>query len=227
MLQSNTWNHDVRQREQRAEGASPVTMSKRYWDLDWSNHLPWAFEDVRVETATAEEATAFIGVHYAKIFAPVGGERRFLADPLTEAKRRFLLELDLFAFRNQNDMVGLLMAQPSDWTSYYFRTVAILPEYRDRRLLSRFLERVYEPLRDAGVERVEGDCSPTNLPMARVLVGQGYVVTSTSNSERWGLVLRYSKFLTDDANEAFKRQYCLTSPALSRGDNRTTERRTL
>jgi hypothetical protein len=185
-----------------------VPMSKRFWDLDWSRLLPWHFGDVALECGTFEDVLPFIRDNYARIFGREGAEARFLADPMTVAKRRFGEEMDIFLFRTAGRIVGVLMSHPTDWTSYYMRSVAILPEYREQRLLTRFMERSYEPLRTAGVERIEGECSPTNLPMMRMLVGQGFLVTSTANSERWGATVRVTKFLREEAESVFARQFC-------------------
>jgi hypothetical protein len=106
----------------------------------------------------------------------------------------------------------LLLANPLDWSTYYMRSVAMLSEFRERRLLTRFMERSYEPLREAGVERIEGECSPANTPMMRMLVGQGFLVTSTTNSERWGSTVHFTKFLSEEADTVFRRQYCYVPP---------------
>lgn len=187
--------------------AAPVTLSQRYWGLEWSSVLPWQFDDITVESATFDEAMPFIKEHYARIFGGGAGEARFLASPMTAAKHRFCAETDIFLFRAPGRIVGLFMAHPSDWSTYYIRSVAVLPEFRERRLLTRFMEHSYAPLARAGVERVEAECSPGNTPVMRVLVGQGFFVTSTANSERWGATVRFTKFLAEEAETVFVRQF--------------------
>ena len=203
---------------------APVRMSQRLWGLDWSRVLPWQLEDVVVESGTADEALRFVETHYAEIFGATG-EQRFLADPLTDAKRRFCAEMDVVVFRHERRIVGILMAHPSDWSTYYMRTVAILPQYRERRLLTRFMDACYAPLRDAGIQRIEGECSPLNAPMMRMLVGQDFIVTSTSATDRWGTLVRFTKFLSQEAQQTFRRQ--LTSlPAGENSNRKQNERRT-
>jgi hypothetical protein len=142
---------------------------------------------------------------------------------MSEAKHRFCTESDAFLFRVGSRPVGLLLANPVDWSTYYMRSVAILSEFRERHLLTRFMERSYEPLRKAGVERIEGECSPANTPMMRMLVGQGFLVTSTANSERWGSTVRFTKFLTEDSEAVFLRQF--SSLPLKKKLTTTVERR--
>ena len=110
-------------------------------------------------------------------------------------------------FRVGDRPAGIFMGHPSDWTTYYIRSAALLPEFRDRRMMSQHVARLVEPLRAVGIERVEAECSPANVPVVRLLTTLGYVVTATTNSERWGVLLRFTKFLTDDAKAVFMRQY--------------------
>jgi hypothetical protein len=204
-----------------------LPMSQRLWNLDWRSVLPWHFDDGRAEFASAEEALPFIRDHYAAIFGQKDLEGRFLPSPTTEAKRRFFAEMDYFILRVGERDAGIVLGHPSDWTTYYVRSAALLPAYRDRHLLTQFSERLYEPLRASGVERIEAECSPANVPMARLLTGQGYMVTGSVTSERWGVVLRYTKFLSEDAIAAFMRQYT-AMPFGTRHENITlnTDRRT-
>jgi hypothetical protein len=188
-----------------------TSMSLRLWSLDWSAELPWHFEDGRAEAASVEEALPFMREHYPAIFDKPGEENGFLASPMTEAKRRFFGEMDFFMLRVGDDDAGIVMGHPSDWSSYYIRSVALLPQFRDRRLWSGFCGRLYEPLRAVGVERIEIETSPANVAMTRGLLGQGFLATASLSSERWGLLLRYSKFLLADAQDAFTRQYTATT----------------
>lgn len=185
-----------------------MSQSRRLWGLCWDTVLPWSIDDVSVEVGTFADALPFIRDHYARIFGEGSAPGRFLSDPMTGAKRRFGDEMDVLAFRHEDSTVGLLMAHPLDWSTYYMRSVALLPEYRDRRLLTRLVERTFSPLREVGVERIEGDCAPTNGAMMRMLVGLGFLVTSTANSERWGAHVRFTKYLRDDAEDVFARQFC-------------------
>jgi hypothetical protein len=183
-------------------------LSLKLWDLDWRRILPWTFEEVTVESGTFEDALPFITENYARIFGTDDGQSRFLVEPMTPAKRRFGAEMDVFLFRAEGKVIGVVMGHASDWSTYYLRTAAYLPEYRSRHLVQGFFEAMCAPLRDAGVVRVESDVTPTNVPMMRAHLGQGFIVSSTTTSERWGLVARMTKFLQDDAEAIFVRQFC-------------------
>jgi RimJ/RimL family protein N-acetyltransferase len=193
----------------------PTTLSQRLWDLDWSKILPWELDDeVTIEHATFEDASPFIRAHYGEIFGSADG--RFVAEPMTPAKRRFCSEMDFFVFRSklrqreeaEDGIIGVFSAHPTDWSTYYLRSAAYLRDYRGRHYNTTITERICEVLRDRGVGRVEVETSPTNAPSVRILVNLGFVVTSTSTSERFGSLVRFTKFLQDDLGAAFARQFC-------------------
>jgi RimJ/RimL family protein N-acetyltransferase len=140
---------------------------------------------------------------------------------MSEAKRRFFAEMDCFLFRVEGEVAGVFMAHPCDWNSYYLRSTGILPRYRERGLMSQFFDRLDEPLRAVGVERIEAEVSPANTPIIRVLAGHGYIVTGQVASERWGLLLRYTKFLSQGASAVFRRQYTAMKIAKRRDPQQT------
>lgn len=224
MALSNAWP-----RQSTVSGIAPrrreidaQTLSQRWWGLDWREVLPFHFDDGRTEFATMNEVLPFVKQHYPGIFGVRDLESRWLENPMTEAKRRFFAEMDCFLFRVDGEVAGVVIAHPGDWTTYYVRSTGLLPQYRERRLVSHFCERLDAPLRAVGVERIEAEVSPANTPVIRVLANNGYVVTGQTASERWGLVLRYTKFLSDDASAVFRRQY--TAMKISQRRESTTER---
>lgn len=187
------------------------TFSRRLWELDWSRHLPWVLDEgVRVEEGSVDEILTFMRCHYGSIFAVDPEDQRFLPDAFTEAKRRFLSASDRLAFRDGDQIVGVLVGNPIDWSTYYWRTVAFLPEHQGRGLLAAALERTDRVLRSVGVERIEGDAAPTNYRQIRLLLRLGYCVTGSSNSERWGAMLRLTRFLNEEGERVFTTRYCRT-----------------
>lgn len=201
----------------RRQEDAPRSLSQRLWNLDWRDDFPLRFDDAQIEAATAEDVMPFVQAHYPAIFGHKDLADRFLPSPTTDAKKRFFAEMDYFVFRVGGDVVGVAMGNASDWTTYYVRSAAVLPEYRERGLLTRFFEHIDAPLRAVGVERIEAETSPANVPIVRLLTGRGYVVNGSTSSERWGLLLRYTKYLSEDARAAFVRQY--TALPVIRGVN--------
>jgi ribosomal protein S18 acetylase RimI-like enzyme len=212
------------------ESRRVASLSRRLWNLDWNAVLPWKFEDVTVEIGAFGDALPFIEEHYARIFGADENQGRFLASPMTAAKRRFCDEADVFLFRASGQTIGIFLSHPSDWSTYYMRTAALLPEYRGRGLVSRLMENLCAPLRAVGVERLEGDVSPSNTPMMKLHVGQGFQVTATLATERWGTLVHFTRFLSEEAGGVFHRQFCghPKNRSANRGPHlhQSTERRT-
>jgi hypothetical protein len=176
------------------------------WGLDWESVLPWQIDDVSVELGSLEEALPFMRDHYTEIFST--GDGRFFTEMMSEAKRRFFSEMDIFVLRAGTETVGIVMGHPADWSTYYVRSAALLAEQRARGVFPRFLEHFYGPLRDAGVERIEADASPSNQAVIRLHISQGSIITATGSSERWGAFVRFTKFLNDEPQAVFSRQFC-------------------
>jgi Acetyltransferase (GNAT) family len=202
-------------------------VSSRLWGLEWSRLLPWSIGDISVVSAPFQDALPFMKEHYARIFGTDTGEERFLSSPMTAAKRRFCDESDVFLFRSDGRTVGMFLANPGDWSTYYMRSVALLPDLRGKSVFASFLEHLYEPLRESGVERVETECSPANAPVIRILLRHDFLVTSTASSERWGTLVRLTKFLSREAEAVFLRQFNYVTPKKKEAKSPTTERRTL
>jgi len=192
-------------------------LSERLWGLDWSRHLPWTFAGVAVEEGRSADALRFVAEHYRNIFGD-GGDR-FLCEEMTVAKRRFWEEMDIFLFAFEGRTVGICAGHPSDWSTYYIRTFAILPEFRERGFAASFARASCLALADAGVSRYEADCSPANTAMMRLFSSDGFLVTATMNSERWGTMLRFTKFLREDAATAYRQQFIYV-PAFGRDAER-------
>ena len=185
-------------------------LSSQLWGLDWRAILPWQLDDTEVVSGTYADALPFITEHYARIFGAADGSVKFLQEQPTEAKKRFTSLSDVFVFRADGQVFGIMIAHPLDWSTYYVRTTAFLPEHRNKHVMTAFVQRLYAPLIAAGVSRIEAETAPSNLPVQRILSRLEWMVTGTVNSERWGTMLRFTKFLSEDANDAFLRQYCVT-----------------
>ncbi len=192
------------------------TQSERLWDLDWRTILPWPIDDdVTIEHATFDDALPFIRAHYGQIFG--AGDGRFVVEPMSAAKERFGADMDVFVYRSKallrerpegDGICGVCFCHPTDWSTYYMRSAAFLREFRGRHYGTVLTTRICDVLRDAGVGRVEVETSPTNAPTLQVLMNLGFVVTSMSTSERWGTLVRYTKFLDAALATSFARQLC-------------------
>jgi hypothetical protein len=188
----------------------PPTMSMQFWDLDWSKELPRTYAsdsgEIAIHAARWAEGSAFVAANYKRMFG-ADAEGRFLLEEMTEAKLRFCQVMDVFLLKLKEETIGVALANPTDWSSYYVRMLAILPEHRAKRVGCDFTGMLAEVLPKYGVARWEADTSAANKGSVRLCTTSGMIVTSTSNSERWGMSLRFTKFLQKEAEEIFTRQF--------------------
>lgn len=192
---------------------APMRGSERLWSLQWTTRT---IGELLVGPARMEDALGFIGESYAALFPVAPG--RFLEETMTPAKRRFLEETDALIVRDGARPVGVFLGHPLDWSTYYVRTLAILPSLRQRGFMREFVSSyVAGTLRNAGVDRLEADTAPNNFVMHRSFARAGWVVTGTSNSERWGALVRYTMFLTPEPEGCFQRQFIAVPAAPEQG----------
>lgn len=190
---------------------SPLPLSRQLWGLDWSEHLPRAVTEdgVTVHASDFAGVAPFIGAHYPEIFEQDRRPSRFRPGGSDTTRRRYYQVMgDFFTFRHEAETVAVLVCTPVDWGTYYIRSVAALPAYQGRGLAQRFFPYLFERLRDAGVERVEAEASPSNFASLQILMRHRFNVTGTVLSERWGALVRLTKFLDDEATEVFLDQFC-------------------
>jgi GNAT superfamily N-acetyltransferase len=179
------------------------TLSQRLFGIVWE---PVDLEGVVATPYDDGDALAFVSAHYPRIF---GGDHAgpLLVEGTSEAKRRFVDEMDVFTFRRGDAVIGIWMGHPMDWSSYYLRTIAVLEHERARGVAGRFFEHLKSRLRAAGVQRLEVDVQPTNGPMVDALQSRGFVTTGTLATERWGLHTRMTLYLSEAARGAFVSTY--------------------
>ena len=191
--------------------AAPVPLSRELWGIDWSESLPRALdaEGVRVDALDFPRAASFIQAHYPAIFEHDRRPTRFRAGGTPDSRRRYYQAVgDFFGFWRADELVAVLVCTPVDWGTYYIRSAAALPEYQGNGVIQRFFPFLFERLRAAGVERVEAEVSPSNFASLQHLLRLRFNVTGTVLSERWGAMVRLTRFLDEDATEVFLDQFC-------------------
>jgi ribosomal protein S18 acetylase RimI-like enzyme len=192
------------------------------WGIDWSAHLPRVLTDdgVRVAYSSYDRALPFLAKNLALIFEEDPASSPFAQKTAGEAKARYYRQMaDFFEFDDHGTIAGYLICTPIDWSSYYLRLAAMLPEYQGRKLAQRFFPQLFDILQAAGVERIEAETSPSNMAVMHNMTRMRFNVTGTVLSERWGSLVRLTKFLDGDAEGVFLRQFCAGIQYQTRGNS--------
>ena len=164
--------------------ALPRTLSEQLWDIDWERVLPHSFDDgfSAVRSSFARSAN-FIAEHYPTIFEE-SADSPFRTQ-LSSAKARFYELNDFVEFRREGRVVGLVVSAPSDWSTYYVRSAALLPFVQGSAVVRRlFTQIVFPILGEAGVERVETDVSPSNTAMVHIVTRLAFNITGSLPTDR-------------------------------------------
>ena len=182
------------------------------WGIDWPARLPIAVrDDVTVHASTYDESLPFIEEHYATIFRE-DADSPFSTRVGPQKERYYRLAGDFFEFKTDDATIALLVGTPVDWSTYYIRSAATLPAHQGKKVIQRFFPVMFELLRQAGVERVEADTSPSNMATLHLLTRLRFNPTGTVLSDRWGATVHFTRFLDERAESVFVRQFCTGIP---------------
>jgi len=121
---------------------------------------------------------------------------------------------DLIELRLDDQTIGSLIGAPEDWSSYYVRVFALQREFQRPGMIRRFIrDCLFNPLMEHGVERICADTSPANVAMSRLFTELHFHVTGSQLSERWGPLVRYTRFLSPACEAEFRRKFGAGAPA--------------
>jgi hypothetical protein len=182
-------------------------LSRKVWGLDFTRGLPCVLSSDGIEATAGEldRVLPFMADQFASLTEEASGKRAKPHESTAAAKQWYLSSAsDLIELRHEGRTVGVLVGAPEDWGSYYVRVFAISPAYQRSGLIRRFVRQcLFEPLRAHHVERVVADTSPANLAMTRLFSELRFHVTGHQLSDRWGPLIRYTKFLDPACESAF------------------------
>jgi ribosomal protein S18 acetylase RimI-like enzyme len=179
-------------------------LTKRVLDIDWLNYFPLllsSHEEIR--ESDHKTVLGFMNQNGNNIFNRSTEENGFMLEKHNPAKTNFYDEAgDFFVFLSHQEIVGTFVGNVSDWSTYYLRSCAIIPEFQGRGYFSKFLQHLISVLKKHGVKRVEGDVSPSNIAEVHLFNKLNFNVTGYRASDRWGSVIHFTKFI-DEENEVF------------------------
>lgn len=187
-------------------------LSESLWNFQWSSTLPLPLHgdsQFTFQQASYLECVEFIEQHKNDILEENEQSGAFLNFDLHPSKRIFLETFsDLFSFKDEDQIIGIYTANPIDWSSYYFRYINVLPEYRGFNLAIKSISFLIEHLKKHGVERILCDVSPSNLRQITRLTKLGFNIVGQETSERWGTLLKFNKFLSKKHEKYYLNQFC-------------------
>ncbi|MBN1612114.1 MAG: GNAT family N-acetyltransferase [Polyangiaceae bacterium] len=189
--------------------SAPMRMSEALWGIRWEEILPRQIDyDVVVIASSFEQSLPFIEANYSRIFEEEE-DARFSHPSSTDPRVRYYRTVgDFFEFKQGDRTVALLIGTAADWSTYYIRSAAALPEVQGKKLIQRFFPEMFEVLKAGGVERVEADTSPSNMATLHLLSRLRFNPSGTVLTDRWGAHIKFTRYLDDAAEQVFLDQFC-------------------
>jgi hypothetical protein len=184
-------------------------LSEALWGIRWEELLPQQVtRDVTVVASSYDQALPFIDANYSTIFEDEGENRFFNSQSPTLRARYYRMAGDFFEFKQEQRTVGLLIGTAVDWSTYYIRSAAALPEVQGSQMIQRFFTPMFAFLKAAGVERIEAETSPTNMAVIHLLSRMRFNPSGTVLTDRWGALLKLTRYLDEGAERVFINQFC-------------------
>jgi ribosomal protein S18 acetylase RimI-like enzyme len=183
--------------------------STRLWELPWDQVLPLRLTSGGADLVpiSYEEISRFVTEHFEEVYDEPDSPFLWLAPH--EARARYYASFgDLFGFRQDGRIVGIAACAPSDWSTYYIRNVSFLPDIEGQGISQAFLKNLIQILPRHGVERLELETAPSNFGVIQIVTRLGFNVTGQSNTERWGSLLRFTRFLDSNFERVFLDRFC-------------------
>ena len=147
----------------------------------------------------------FIEKHHDRIFDSVHSDH-FFQEPMTDKKEAFLRDrTDHFLFQKDGAVMGVVMGNPIDWCSYYVRYCAFEEQFQKLGIVQHSFPVLIDYISSMGFQQIEIDVSPSNHPQIQVMNRTGFVITGQFNSEKWGSLLRFTKYIDTQRQKTFLR----------------------
>lgn len=202
-----------------------TTQTSRMWGFAFSELLPHTLSDDGVVAVVGEFTR--IGRFLSEQFSVFSEESQgSIPDYIVRNRKLEYLRdaCDLIELRQAEQTIGVLIGAPEDWSSYYVRVFAMRRDFQRPGMIRRFVRNcLFEPLAARGVERICADTSPSNVAMSRLFTELHFHVTGSHLSERWGPLVRYTRFLSPACEAEFRRKFGAGAPADSPRKNTEVE----
>jgi ribosomal protein S18 acetylase RimI-like enzyme len=189
------------------------SMAEVLWQVEWENFNGTEIvPGIRADVVGFEEFVTFLGEAYSRVNH--NPQDSFAVSAIIGDKvahnRRVYYELsgDFFLLRSADATVGWFAATIADWSTYYLRSSGIIPEFQKQGIYKNFIASLLKFLSAYPVERVTAEVSPANLPVIKTLTTNGFNITGVDNTDRWGALVRLTKYLHTSGQETFLRHFC-------------------
>jgi GNAT superfamily N-acetyltransferase len=168
------------------------------------------YEIVVADKKTVRE---FLNKHFEAVFPKssnalptllINKERESAIEALVKDSGYDSLHQEHFLFTFKGEPVGWSTGETADFMTYYMRNSGIIPEHQNKKLYSQFLAHFADYIKEIGYERLTSQHKADNSEILITKLKAGFVISGMDFDERWGALVRVTKFLHADRESAFK-----------------------
>ena len=190
---------------------SDKALSQILWGIDWSHFLT----DIQGNSGKIYHCQLEMGLNRPEFndFLEKSGQefqnnQNFESEQPCDLKKKFYSDIsDTFSITTESKTVGLIISAPIDWETYHIRYVHIDPNFRREGLSYIFLEEIFNILKQHSIKRIETESSPMNRSSIGLCKKLGFIQTGNILSDRWGALIKWTKFLDKKLENIFFRQF--------------------
>ena len=182
--------------------------SKNILGISWQEILPIVWEDYWLDHSSYDEFVNIRDTPGSFFVTSDNSNDNFLKDKNSYLKEKYLRHFcDFFTIKLGQKIIGVVVCEILDWSSYYLRFITIEKEHRNKNLTLKFVSVVESVMANVGIDKVICDVSPANLGQVGRMSSAGYLCTGSFLSERFGANLRLTRYLSEDSKKKFDENF--------------------
>ncbi|HPI40177.1 MAG TPA: GNAT family N-acetyltransferase, partial [Pseudobdellovibrionaceae bacterium] len=167
------------------------------------------FEGLTVRFVDRSEFRKLIDYNYSRVFGssmtnytPTEAEIDRATPIWTQYQN---LHTDYLILSNtKGDYVGHFSGETEDHNTFYLRNAGILPDWRKKKIASRFVDAYLKYLHNLGYSRVTSQHHGTNNAVLIMMLKLGFHICGVETREEWGVLVKCVKLLAPDREPIFK-----------------------
>lgn len=185
-------------------------LSELIWGVNWKNYLPCSLgsSDYKLVFTDSKE---FFKLKKSELSFLITSEEttdQFLKEINKVEKNNYLENVsDFFIIKKNQVIVGLVICELMDWSTYYLRYIFLDPNHRGQELTKSFVIFIEKILSNFNVDKLVCEISPINSAQIIRMSELGFICTGNTLSERFGTLIKFTKFLKPDPLKVFGQQF--------------------
>lgn len=191
-----------------ASNQKKQNLAQIVWGLNWEEHLPAKLGEYTLEKSDIREFLSLKSHPESFFITSDSSNDSFVKDQEATYKENFLEHVsDFFVIKNDQKVIGVVVCEIRDWSTYYLRYITISKDHRQHNLTKMFLHFVESVLRIYPLDKITCDVSPANLKQISRMSEMGYVYTGNILSERFGASVQLTRFLQEKSWTVYNKNF--------------------